>query len=235
MKNGSKYLVVAILATAVAASVGFMALDDEERVSLSQVPAAARATIQKYATGAKIMEIEKSVKDGKTIYEVEIKLGGAERDFMVASDGTFLGWEQEGKEDEEKRISIGQAPPAVQAAILKIVGGNPIKEIVMEMDDGVAEYEAEYTVNGVEHSVTCAATGHVMELEHGVPATSLPPAVLSALARRFPGAKIKEAAAVQVFFHEVELEKDGKKVEVSVMASGEIEDAENEDEEKDDE
>ncbi len=234
MKIGIKFLAVVVVAATVVACAGFMVQDDEERVSLSQVPAAVRATIQKYAAGAKITEIEKAVKNGKTLYEVEIKRSGAERDFMVAADGAFLGWEQEGKEDEEKKIRLDQAPPAVQAAILKVVGGNPIKEIVVEVDDGVAEYEAEYTVNGVEHSVVCAATGHVMEREHGVQASSLPPAVLSALAKRFPGSKIVEANAVQVFFYEVEVEKNGKKVEVSVMASGEIEDDEDEEEEKDD-
>ena len=77
MKHGSKILAVAVLAAAMVASIGFIAADDEERVSLSQVPAAVRATIQKYAAGAKITEIEKATKNGKTLYEVEIKRGAS--------------------------------------------------------------------------------------------------------------------------------------------------------------
>ena len=51
---------------------------DEEPVTLDQVPAAVKATILKEAAGAKITEIERETKDGKTVYEAEYLRNGRE-------------------------------------------------------------------------------------------------------------------------------------------------------------
>ncbi|NQT87413.1 PepSY-like domain-containing protein [bacterium] len=64
--------------------------DDEEAVSIDQVPAAVKATILKEAAGAKIEEIEKETKGGKTVYEAEFVVGGKEVEIEVAPDGKLL-------------------------------------------------------------------------------------------------------------------------------------------------
>ncbi|MBN2490080.1 MAG: PepSY-like domain-containing protein [Planctomycetes bacterium] len=215
--------VVVMLAAAVLASVGLTVLaDDEEQVSLEQLPPAVRATIEKHAAGATLKEIEKETRNGVVTYEAEIVRDGVTYELKVAADGKFLAMEAEGQEveDGEKKIALEEAPPAVQAAIRKVVGEHPIKEVLCETHGGIMAYEAEYEVDGLEHSVTCAASGEVTELELGIPIGSLPPAVRSAVDARFPGATLKEVNRVQVFFYEVEGMKDGKTFEVNVCATG---------------
>ncbi|MBN1899865.1 PepSY-like domain-containing protein [Candidatus Sumerlaeota bacterium] len=202
----------------------------EENLSLDKIPAAVRQTIEKYAEGAKINEIELEKENGKEVYDVEILKDGKEVDFMVSTDGQFLGFEEEEEDDDEEddesetKIELAQAPQAVQDAIKKIVGDNPIKEVIEEKEDGVTTYEAEYTVGGMEHSLECAATGEILELESEIEADALPASVIEKLNKKFPGAVIKEACAVQVFFYEIEIEKDGKKQEIEINATGEIDD-----------
>lgn len=237
MKNAKKALVALMFA----AVVGLIFLVyAEETISLDKVPEAVRQTIEKYAEGAEIKEIELEKKNDKEVYEVEILKDGKEVDFAVSSDGQFLGFEEEEEEEGEKEeeiekeIELAQAPQAVQDAISKIVGDNPIKKVIEETEEGVASYEAEYTVGDVEHSVECAATGEILELEHSIDVNALPAAALKEINKDYPGAVIKEAEAVQVFFYEVEIEINSKKHEFKVYATGDIEDEDGDDDNEDD-
>ena len=97
--------------------------EDEEPVTLDQVPAAVKATILKETAGAKITEIERETKDGKTVYEAEYLQNGREIEIKVAPDGTLLGREVEQDDDDEDDLRIDQVPVAARAALLKLAGG----------------------------------------------------------------------------------------------------------------
>lgn len=64
--------------------------EDEEQVSINDVPKAVRATILKHAKGGEIKEIELEDEDGKIIYEAEIIIGGKEVELKVAPNGRLL-------------------------------------------------------------------------------------------------------------------------------------------------
>src|SRR4051794_30260729 len=49
---------------------------NEQKVELSQVPAAVRETLTKEAQGAKIDKVDKETDDGKTVYETDVELNG---------------------------------------------------------------------------------------------------------------------------------------------------------------
>jgi len=73
---------------------------DEEQVTLDQVPQAVKATILAEAKGGTIKEIERETKNGKTVYEAEVVLDGKEVEIKVASDGTLLAKEVEDADDD---------------------------------------------------------------------------------------------------------------------------------------
>lgn len=73
----------------------------EEKISLDKVPAAVKATILKYAKASEIEEIEVETKDGKVIYEVEIKKDGKELELKIDADGNVLKEEYEDDDDED--------------------------------------------------------------------------------------------------------------------------------------
>ncbi len=88
-------------------SLGSVAWADEkekgERVTIDQLPAAAKATIQKETEGAKIKELKKETEGGKVVYSAEIVKDGKESEVHIAADGTVTkrGAEEEEDEDED--------------------------------------------------------------------------------------------------------------------------------------
>jgi uncharacterized membrane protein YkoI len=84
-------LTVAMIATICLSSLA-IAKESEDKVSLSDCPAAVQATIQSNLAGGQIQEIEKeTTKDGTVIYEAEVKLAdGKKVDVKVSEDGKLL-------------------------------------------------------------------------------------------------------------------------------------------------
>ena len=215
-------------------SIGGLACAEKE-VSLSQVPPAVKAAIEEQATGGKILEIEQDMEDGQMIYEAIILKNSKKMEFEFSSTGQLITDEEsedeEGEESgSEQEIRLNDAPAAVQAAIKKAAGSNPILKIEQETEEGVSTYEADYDVEGVKYSVKCAASGDVMEMENEVSPQSLPVAALEELQEDYPGASIEKAELVMKLFYEVEMKKGNKTFEVKVSAAGDIDDDEHHDE-----
>ena len=77
------------------------AAEEEERVTMDQVPAAAKATIERETKGATIKELTKETEGGKLVYGAEIVRDGKESEIHVAADGTVT--KREAGEHEEDR------------------------------------------------------------------------------------------------------------------------------------
>jgi hypothetical protein len=75
--------------------------DKEVPVALTDVPAAVRATLERETQGGKITEVEREVKNGRTIYSADTTINGVDWDIAVAEDGTLISKEREGA-DEKK-------------------------------------------------------------------------------------------------------------------------------------
>jgi len=169
-----QWVVVAVVAlglVVLAAGLGLAekARKHEEKVTLDQVPEAVKKTILKEAAGAKIKEIEKETKDGKTIYEAEFIKDGKEVEVKVAPDGTVLKREVEEEEEEgehhekEQKVTLDQVPAPVKKTILAETTGGEIKEIELESEHGRAVYEAEYVKDGKKYEIEVSADGKVLE------------------------------------------------------------------------
>src|SRR5689334_13967779 len=72
----------------------------EQHLTLDQVPAPVRATIEKESAGGKVGEIEKEGARGRTFYEAEIVKDGKESYLHVAPNGKVL--KRETAEEERK-------------------------------------------------------------------------------------------------------------------------------------
>jgi len=205
-----------------AVTIGVRAGENEEQVSLDQVPAVVKATILKQAGNGTIKEIERETKDGKTIYEAEVMIGGKEFEIKVAADGTLLGKKLEDDEDHEEEISLDQVPAAAREALLKLAGGARIAKVEREKKHGVVLYEAEWKVTGQEHEATVTCEGALVKLEQVVAAKDVPTAVKSAAAKMFPGVANLKYEKKTIVLYEVEGKVKGKKRELSFSPSGKI-------------
>jgi len=61
-----------------------------EKVTMDQVPAPVKATIEKEAKGAGVADVTKETKNGKMYYEAQIKQKGLDRYVQVSPDGKVL-------------------------------------------------------------------------------------------------------------------------------------------------
>src|SRR5262245_7027236 len=81
----------------------------ETKVQLSEVPAAARQTIEHELVGAQLEDIALKTRDGKTIYETDIIRDGRKWEVVVAEDGTIFSKIKEGSADEDALEKAGSA------------------------------------------------------------------------------------------------------------------------------
>ncbi len=135
--------------------------------------------------------------------------------------------------DDETPIKLTEAPEGVRAAILKLTPEKALKRVTKEDEDGVMLFEAEYEAEGIACSAKLTERGEVLEIEKAVKADKLPAAVTKALNKEYPGATIKSAESIQVFYFEVAVTSGGKTHPVKVYASGIIDDDEHEERAKD--
>jgi uncharacterized membrane protein YkoI len=76
--------------------------NDDEVVTIDQVPDAVRRTIESHLRGGTIREIERTTDHGRVLYEVDVRTKDGVVEFDVEADGTFAGYEDDGEEDEDR-------------------------------------------------------------------------------------------------------------------------------------
>jgi uncharacterized membrane protein YkoI len=139
----------------------------EEEVFLNELPRAVQQTIQTQLGGATLGEIDKSVEDGETLYDVEMTGAGAARNFPVRGKGELL----------DVEVFMPELPAAVQSAIQKQTGGAQPDGIEKCFDDGEVSYDVELATNGQTRIVSFDPDGELFSSEEDVELSGTPEAV----------------------------------------------------------
>jgi hypothetical protein len=97
MRPTCPILVLAALAPTLngCASSGKGHEDKEIPVAMSDVPAAVRATLDRESAGGRVTEVEKEIKNGKTVYSADLMVSGTAWDITIAEDGSVVSKEKE--------------------------------------------------------------------------------------------------------------------------------------------
>ena len=88
-----------------------------------------------------------------------------------------------------------------------------------------SEWEAEFKVDGVEHSANFSENGTWKETEFEIKKNQLPPAVKETLERDFSGYEIESAEMTEtpeLIAYEVEIEKGEETMEVVIDGNGKV-------------
>lgn len=202
----------------------------DEKVSLDQLPPAVKATILKEAAGAEITEIEREMKNGKTVYEAEFLRDGREIEIMVGPDGTLLGREVEHEDDDEDDITVDQIPGPARRALQQLAGDAKILKAEREKEHGVLVYEAEWIVSGVKHEAAVTADGTLLKTEQIIPAEKAPAAVRAAIAKHFGANANVVVEKKMIVVYEVEAEVNGEEKELLVFPTGRVHEDDDDDE-----
>ena len=126
-------------------------------VALSDVPAPARATIERLTAGGDIKKIEKEEEEGIVLYDVEAKVKDIDVEYDVASDGSVL--------SAEESVPYSTMPAVVQAAASKYFGSAEGLKAHKEVEKGKTFYEVEGSKGGSAITLKLSDTGKILEEE----------------------------------------------------------------------
>jgi hypothetical protein len=137
-------------------SAPFSAQADEKPVKLKSLPKAVQQTVAEQSAGAKILGLSKETENGKTFYEVELKVEGHHRDLLIDSSGAVV--------ETEDEIELGQLPPAVKATIEKQAGKGKIGVIESITKNGqIIAYEAHLKTGGKSQEIKVGPDGELIK------------------------------------------------------------------------
>jgi uncharacterized membrane protein YkoI len=126
--------------------------DDEDDLTIDQMPEPARGVLLKLAGGAKIVKAEREKEHGVLVYEAEWVVNGTKHEAAVTADGTLI--------ETEEIVPVEKLPAAVRSAIAKHFG--PKAKVVVEKKM-IVVYEIEARGNGKEQELLVFPTGRVHE------------------------------------------------------------------------
>ena len=89
-------LTAALLLTLAASGCASHGTDAKEvPVTMTDLPPAVRATLDRESAGGKVTEIERETKNGKTTYSADMTIAGVEWDIAIAENGSVISKEKE--------------------------------------------------------------------------------------------------------------------------------------------
>jgi hypothetical protein len=125
-----------------------------EKVTLDQVPAAVRETLERVCRGAIVRDITKEIEGGKTLYDFEVTREGRAFEFDIAANGEVL--------SREEQVELSQLPSAVRQTIERAGKGGKVGTIMRVNEEGKTSYEAEIAIKGKTIEIAIAADGKVI-------------------------------------------------------------------------
>jgi len=128
-----------------------------QAVTLSDVPAPARAAIEKLMAGGQIIKIDREGEGDKAIYDVEGKMQNKAVEYDVAADGTVL--------STEESIPYASAPAPVQTAAARYFGSSEGLLAHREVEEGKTFYEVEGKKGETAVTLKITETGKIIEEE----------------------------------------------------------------------
>jgi D-alanine-D-alanine ligase-like ATP-grasp enzyme len=78
------------LSTLILLAMAGCAAEREVSVSMDEIPTPVRATLDRERMGGQVLESEKEVKNGKTVYSFDVTINGKAYDVDIAEDGALL-------------------------------------------------------------------------------------------------------------------------------------------------
>lgn len=182
-------------------------------VSIHQVPAAVKKTIEDQATGFKLGDIEREETDGEVTYTAKISKEGQESDFTVAEDGRLLTVE----------VELEETPSAVQKTIKAQVGEGEVDSIEKNVEED--DYEVEFVrKDGTDSFFSVRPDGKLSTVQ--VTLSEIPAAVRKTIEANLGKGKLgnvyrlSEDAAVS---YDAEVKYEEKPRELVIAENGKLE------------
>lgn len=139
--------------------VNTQAQDSEKPVKMKDLPEAVQKTVREQSIGASIRGLAKEIKDGKTFYEVELRVNGHSKDVLIDPTGAVV--------EIEEQVRVNSLPPVVKTAIEKHAGKGRIVLVETITKNAVIEaYEAQIKTGRKISEVKVTRDGVLISIEN---------------------------------------------------------------------
>ena len=126
-----------------------------QKIAISSLPPVVQATVKEQTKDATVLNIAKETEKGKTVYEVESKLNGKTRDFVVDAAGKVI--------EVEEETDLAAVPAAVKQALEKASAGGTLKKVEKTTQGTITRYEAAIVKNGKTSEITVNGDGTIQK------------------------------------------------------------------------
>ncbi len=209
-------LLLLLLLTWCPAAVIVAAGSPVKTVSIHQVPALVKKTIETQLNDAKLGDIEQDEQEGEVTYTVNTTTkDGDEKYFTVSDAGILL----------NVQVTLEESPIPVQRTVKKQVADGTLDNLEKTFEQNEITYEVEMTrKDGAERSFTVALDGALTSLQISIEET--PPGARKTIEAHAGDGKVEnvyhlsEKGAVS---YDAEVNKDGKVRDVIVASDGKLE------------
>lgn len=130
----------------------------ERKISRRELPPAVQRTVVTESRGAMVRGFSEEKEEGRTYYEMELRLNGRTRDVTMDSSGAVIMVEQE--------VALGTLPAAVQAGLKSAAGAGRIALVESITKGGkLVAYEGHVNTNGKWSEVKVGPDGKPLPSE----------------------------------------------------------------------
>lgn len=167
------YLSVAALLAALAVSVSAADLKTKKAAPL---PPAVRQAVLALVGDGKLLDVERTIENGRPVFEGEYRQNGVLRSFTFTPDGMLIA----------RQVFEQELPPAVAQTLRAQLAGATLGDIYWTNDEGNPAYYAEFTRGPEKRGVTIAPDGWLAARE--VALNELPASVAQGIRKTLNGA-----------------------------------------------
>lgn len=147
----------------IAAVVAAPLAAQERKITRRELPPAVERTVVTQSQGATIRGFSEEKEDGRTFYEMELRVNGRTRDVTMDSSGAVIMIEEE--------VELASLPAAVQTALKGAAGAGRITLVESVTKGGkIVFYEAHVTTDGNETEIKVGPDGKLLPSDPPDPA-----------------------------------------------------------------
>ncbi len=125
--------------------------ETEKKVKMKDLPAAVQQAVKEHSKAATLRGLSQEVKDGRTLFEAELRVDGRTKDVTFDADGKVVAVEQE--------VTLSSIPAPAREAIQKAVGSGKLLLVETVTEGGTTFYEVHIKKGGQESEVKVDAAG----------------------------------------------------------------------------
>lgn len=138
----------------------FIAAAHAEKVRLEQLPQELRDKIRTHAGAAQVEDIDRNVRNGKTVYEVAFKRNGQNVELQLDDRGNLI--TPAGGQLEARKVTMAELPEPVRKIVETRLRGAAPNDIDRQVRNGEVSYEVGFKQGEQQQEIVVSQDGRIL-------------------------------------------------------------------------